>query len=288
MARRKIERQAAETGRGIDMKTGKEVQPAPLPKICERIRFFRKHQHLEQKALAMKLGIHPNTVSSWEAGRSRPDVSMIPQICDTLGITFQQLYGLPAPAGSLTEREQKLLDGYRELEGGGRYVVDTLMDSLLTVQRGREQEEKAKRKIYELPLADSSLAAGIGDASGYEGQTTPFYVYDVPWIERADCVFRVNGDSMEPAYHDGDYVLVERIPEGQELREGETGAFAVDNELYIKEYESDGLHSLNPAYPVMKFEEGSRVYLIGRVLSRIVTEDLPGAEEIRMYEALKG
>ena len=277
MARRKIERQAAETGRGIDMKTGKEVQPAPLPKICERIRFFRKHQHLEQKALAMKLGIHPNTVSSWEAGRSRPDVSMIPQICDTLGITFQQLYGLPAPAGSL-----------RELEGGGRYVVDTLMDSLLTVQRGREQEEKAKRKIYELPLADSSLAAGIGDPSGYEGQTTPFYVYDVPWIERADCVLQVNGDSMEPAYHDGDYVLVERIPEGQELREGETGAFAVDNELYIKEYESDGLHSLNPAYPVMKFKEGSRVYLIGRVLSRIVTEDLPGAEEIRMYEALKG
>ena len=287
MARRKIERQAAETGRGIDMKTGKEVQPAPLPKICERIRFFRKHQHLEQKALAMKLGIHPNTVSSWEAGRSRPDVSMIPQICDTLGITFQQLYELPAPAGSLTEREQKLLDGYRELEGGGRYIVDSLMDSLLTVQRGREQEEKAKRKIYELPLADSSLAASIGDASGYEGQTTPFYVYDVPWIERADCVFRVNGDSMEPAYHDGDYVLVERIPEGPELRDGETGAFAVDNELYIKEYESDGLHSLNPAYPPLHFDESTPVFLIGRVMGRLDPRRIVPPAEAERYLAAR-
>ena len=71
---------------------------------------------------------------------------------------------------------------------------------------------------------------------------------------------------MEPDYHNGDLVLVERIPDAPSLSPGEIGAFIVGNETYIKRYEEDGLHSLNPAYPTMHFDEEASVYLIGRVL----------------------
>lgn len=241
---------------------------------------------MEQKALAEKIGTRASAVNNWEKGRSRPDLSLLPAICGALGISLQQLFGLEEPAGALSGRESRLLAGYRQLNSGDRYTVDTLVRTMLAVDQARERQQ-SRRRVYELPLADRSLAAGIGDPAEYEGSTEPFYLYEVPGIGRADFVFRISGDSMEPAFHDGDYVLVERIPDAPALLEGETGAFSVNNELYIKQYEADGLHSLNPKYPVMSFSGDSRVYLIGRVLSAVSPQDVASEEDVRLYRILK-
>jgi hypothetical protein len=130
-------------------------------------------------------------------------------------------------------------------------------------------------------------AAGVGDPTEYDGSSSPFYLYDVPWLDRADCVFKVNGDSMEPEYHSGDYVLIERIPDAPELKHGEIGAFAIGNELYIKEFQEDGLHSLNTKYPVMTFDDDTKVYLIGRVLSVVDQKDIATSEDVRLYQTVK-
>ena len=52
MSRRKIERDTANKGNVIDMKTGERVEQPSLPIICDRIRFYRKNQGMEQKAFA--------------------------------------------------------------------------------------------------------------------------------------------------------------------------------------------------------------------------------------------
>ncbi len=286
MSRRKIERDISVKGNVIDLKTGNRKEGVSLPIVCERIRFYRKNQDMEQKAFSAKIGTQPNVVNNWENGRSRPDISMLPLICEVLGISLQQLFGLEETMNALAERENRLLTYYRELNGGDKYTVDTMVKTMATVQRARKQQ-RSKRKVFELPLVDRSLAAGIGDPSEYEGHTSPFYLYDVPWLEKADCVFKVNGDSMEPEYHDGDFVLVERIPEAPELREGEVGAFAVNNELYIKVFEKDGLHSFNTKYPVMRFDEESQVYMIGRVLGIVEKKDQATSEDIQLYQAIK-
>ena len=103
---------------------------------------------------------------------------------------------------------------------------------------------------------------------------------------RANCVFTVNGDSMEPAYHNGDLVLVERIPDGPDLAEGETGAFIVGNETYIKDFYEDGLHSLNPKYPVMTFHGEEAVYLIGRVLGILDPSAIAAETDVEKYMAI--
>ena len=268
------------------MKTGEPVEQASLPIICERIRFYRKNQGMEQKAFAEKIGTQANTVNNWEKGRSRPDVSLLPVICDVLGITLQQLFGLEAPGDALSEREANLVSQYRQLNKGDQYTVDTMVRTMVTVDQARKRQ-KSRRKVYELPLVDRTLAAGIGDPTEYEGSSSPFYLYDVPWLERADCVFKVNGDSMEPEYHNGDFVLIERIPDAPELKYGEIGAFAVGNELYIKEYQEDGLHSLNTKYPVMTFDDDTKVYLIGRVLSVVDQKDIATDKDVRLYQTVK-
>ena len=287
MSRRKIEREVSVKGKVIDMKTGEFTEQAALPLICERIRYYRRLQGMEQKVFAEKIGAQPNTVSNWEKGRSRPDISLVPMICDALGITLQQIFGLETPKDMLTERENNLVSQYRKLNAGDQYTVDTLVKTMLTVEQARKRQ-RSQRKVYELPLVDRTLAAGIGDPTEYEGISEPFYLYDVPWLDRADCVFKVNGDSMEPEYHNGDYVLIERIPDAPELTPDEVGAFAIGNELYIKEYQKDGLHSLNSKYPVMTFDEDTKVYLIGRVLSVVDKKDIATDDDVRLYQTVKG
>lgn len=286
MSRRKIEREVSVKGKVIDMKTGELTEQAALPLICERIRYYRRLQGMEQKVFAEKIGAQPNTVSNWEKGRSRPDISLVPMICDALGITLQQIFGLETPKEMLTERENNLVSQYRKLNAGDQYTVDTLVKTMLTVEQARKRQ-RSQRKVYELPLVDRTLAAGIGDPTEYEGISEPFYLYDVPWLDRADCVFKVNGDSMEPEYHSGDYVLIERIPDAPELKHGEIGAFAIGNELYIKEFQEDGLHSLNTKYPVMTFDDDTKVYLIGRVLSVVDQKDIATDEDVRLYQTVK-
>lgn len=119
-----------------------------------------------------------------------------------------------------------------------------------------------------LPLTyyERQLAAGIGDPTEFDDEGEIVYVHSSPDARRADCIFTVNGNSMEPEFRSGQDVLVQKINHGPDLQYGEIGAFIVGNETYIKEYQEDGLHSLNPKYPTMHFSEEESVYLIGRVL----------------------
>ncbi len=78
-------------------------------------------------------------------------------------------------------------------------------------------------------------------------------------------------------------MLVERISDSGELAPGDIGAFMIDNETYIKEYQPDGLHSRNPAYPVMDFSEYESVYLIGRVIGVLNENDVVHPTDVEKY-----
>ena len=85
MGRRNMENTS---GNVISIRTGKAVDKTSLPVICEQVRKYRIRNNMEQKALAKALGITANAVSNWEVGRSRPDIALIPQLCEILGISF--------------------------------------------------------------------------------------------------------------------------------------------------------------------------------------------------------
>ena len=274
MGRRAFE---SEKARVIDIHTGKPADEAPLPTICERVRHYRTLRKMEQKELARQLNITPNSVSNWECGRSRPDVSLLPELCRVLEITPFELMGMHNPA-VYSEHERLHMDKYRKLAGRDRYLVDNMMDSMLVM---REAENSPK--LIRLPYFEKPLAAGIGDPTEFEGLSEEIYLYETDEYRRADYVFRVNGDSMEPDYRSGDLVLVERVPSGLTLQEGEIGAFIVGNEMYIKEYRADGLHSLNKKYDVLKFDADQAVYLIGKVLTVLDPESIASQSDVERF-----
>lgn len=282
MPRRKIELQAPNDRSVIDLSTGKPAERNAPPLICERIRFFREKKNLEQKAFAARLGVTANAVSNWECGRSRPDVNLLPAVCEALDITFYDLYNMKLPDNPFSAREKALVEGYRRLSLGNRYAIDKAVETL-----GFIQDAESRPEIRRLLYFSRSLAAGAADPTEFEQDAEPVYLYASPEVDRADYVFNVNGDSMEPDYHTGDLALVERLSGGASLRYGEIGAFIVGNETYIKQYEADGLHSLNHKYEVLRFGEDQAVYLIGRVVGIVSQKDIPAAADVEAYLTLR-
>ena len=132
-----------------------------------------------------------------------------------------------------------LIDNFRKLKPGNARLVESMAEEMLRVQEAEETPILRRLQFYQ-----KSLAAGCGDPTEFEGRSLPIYLYSDKLSKtagrskgrRANCVFPVNGDSMEPDYHSGDLVLVERIPDAPGLKHGEIGAFIVGNETYIKEY----------------------------------------------------
>ena len=272
MARRKIDLSAEVSSAVINAATGETLEKAALPLICERIRFYREKSGMGQKAFAAKVGVTANAASNWEQGRSRPDVNLLPAICSALGISLYDLYGEKMPTPALSEREKRLIDGYRGLDAGNRYAIDRAVETLTFVQKAGKRPNIRKLLFFE-----RSLAAGFGDPTEFEQEAEPVYLYTSPEAERADYVFRVNGDSMEPTYSSGDLVLVRHT---SSIRSGDIGVFICGDTGYIKEYRKDGLYSHNHAYAPIIFGEEDAVRCIGKVLGKIKQEDWADEQSI--------
>jgi phage repressor protein C with HTH and peptisase S24 domain len=73
---------------------------------------------------------------------------------------------------------------------------------------------------------------------------------------------------MEPTYHDGDKVFVEKC---DAVDVGEVGIFVVNGDVYIKELGNQCLISHNEKYKPIRIGENDSVYCCGRVIG-IVAE----------------
>ena len=284
--RKKLNISVSQGGSEIDGKKSNISDPAhrkDAHAVGGRIKYYRERLKLDQKVIAQKIGVTSNAISNWENGRTRPDFSVVPKLCEALGITIYELYGIDDRRDTYTDKEKSMVERYRRLSHPHQLAMDSLLSSLEAAETVGSFPE-----IIKLTLCDKGLSAGFDGGAEFEDDGEPIYLYPETntMIRQADLVFPVNGDSMEPEYHDGDLVLVEKYPGCPELQYGEVGAFMVGNSTYIKIYEEDGLESFNENYDTMTFTEYDNVTLIGRVLGILEPASVASKRDAERYELM--
>ena len=77
-----------------------------LEKIGSFIKDIRKEKGLTQEQLAEKLGVSQKSVSRWETGKTMPDYSLLPVICEVLEINVAELLGAERISGDSVPKKQ--------------------------------------------------------------------------------------------------------------------------------------------------------------------------------------
>ena len=97
-------------------------------KIGAFIASQRKNNNLTQALLAEKLGITDRAVSKWERGKGMPDVSIMLDLCEILGITVNELLcGEKMNMENNNQKnEQLLLDMAKELEQKNKTIWSSM------------------------------------------------------------------------------------------------------------------------------------------------------------------
>lgn len=241
----------------------------------------RSGAKITQGDFAEMMHVTRNTVINWEADKSKPDYNLIPEICSILGIQLHELFHMEAE-NTLSELENRVVSNLRTLSPVSQRVVDKMIFTM------SEEEclakDKAMKKAFGLFLVRPGMvAAGPGD---YVPEEPPTYTFlrKNTINARADGIVLVHGDSMEPVYHNGDYVYYE---EAETAYPGEDVIVDTDDGAVIKRLDNNmSLYSVNPAIPYPNKNEDNCLVIRGKVLGTVHSSDRASSEDTSILQEL--
>ncbi|MCO4339718.1 helix-turn-helix domain-containing protein [Staphylococcus agnetis] len=228
--------------------------------IAKNIRRFLKDSNMSQKKLAELINIKPSTLSDYLNLRSNPSHGVIQRIADVFGVgksdidtTYKDNNDITSIYNKLTPpRQQNVLnyahDQLEEQNSKGDNVVDI----------NSYKQDKIEVKV------NGCVSAGVGERLHEETLFTETVKAPVP---PHDLALKVNGDSMEPMFKNGEIIFVEKT---HNIKNGQIGIFIIEEEAYLKKVlvEDDRLTliSLNKNYRDLHFYENQSVKLVGKVI----------------------
>ncbi len=247
--------------------------------IGQVIRRYRLDARLGQADLAEQLGVTKTAVGNWELGLTRPDIGTLPRLCEALDLPVTELLGMKAEA-ALPRQDRAFLDTFRLLD---RYDRTTVLELMQRLQFRQDAQEKRRlRSLYRpLCLYEEAAAAGVGSPMQDRAENKTLFLLSDRVPHGTDGVIHVNGRSMEPDYPNGSFVYVDT---SVRVLPGQVGIFIVNGESFIKQFQPDGLYSLNPRYRPIRFDDGTEIRVFGRVTGLVGAQDIapdPLAEKIQ-------
>lgn len=265
--------------------------------------------NIRQTDLVEKTGIPKSAMSMYLNGKREPRQDKLSAIADAYNLNEAWLMGYDVPmerndnihsashlynklakqgvdlsgekadwkiSGTLDEETFNFVKQYMELDYIGKCSIkNTLkqeLDRIKNLEDARKQIEQLKNELAKRckPRVLYTYMQKIASAgTGFYFDDIPSDTIEAPYCKGADFVIGVNGDSMEPDYHDRDKLYVQKVTS---LSIADVGIFTVWGECFVKELGEHGLISKNPAYD--DIAETDDVRLIGRVLGKVEENEL--------------
>lgn len=218
----------------------------------EIIKELRKSKDYSADYVAEKIDIPAGSYKKYESGILNPGVPVVVKFADFYNVSTDYLLGraeIKAMAGTspaeqldVTAAEQEIIRRYTEFPEEVRLL---LLETIRKLVGLPEAPEDLRPVIVFTRCHRMKASAGAGYDLDNEDEWRDVRIYDCAEAHDADFAVEVDGDSMEPDYHDGEIVFV-RLSE--DVPVGAVGLFIHEGKGYIKERGEKYLISRNPDY----------------------------------------
>lgn len=224
--------------------------------IGERLKELRTKRNLTIAQTAEALGMNANTYAKYE--RNERDVSTegLCKIAEFYDVSADYLLGRAPQLDPMKlliaqgdTSPEALVKQFASLPEEGQALTLAVVRALKETHKIRYAKKKP-RTVW-IKQHQNKAAAGFGYLLENDDEWYDVEVIDNPKVGEADFAVEIDGDSMEPDYHNGDLALIKIDPD---VPVGEVGLFVLDGMGYIKERGKKKLISRNPEYPDIEGE----------------------------------
>lgn len=218
---------------------------------------------------ARKLDLPKSSISRYFNKSRQLPINKINLFSDVLGVSSEYLLGIQTIASDRNKTQNELLNVYNKLEINRQTKVYDYATEQLKEQNNNvvdindyieEESDWYEVKFY------GSVSAGTGlYLDDEQVETISFGADMIP--TGTDFCLKVNGDSMDPMFHDGDYVFIKRETD---FRNGSIGVVIVNGDAYLKKIyiteNSIKLVSLNKKYKDIIVSNEDTIKYVGTVV----------------------
>lgn len=232
----------------------------------DRLKQIMSERKISQSELSRRTGIGRNSISDYLNGKYEAKQDKVFELAKALNVNEAWLMGFDISKNRKIENND-ITSIYSKLTPPRqsnvlKYATNQLEeqnnDSDNLVDFNSYIQEKSEVDIY------GCASAGIGERLYNEPISKAFVRGYVP---AHDIALKVNGDSMEPLFKNGQIIFIEK---SHTIKDGQIGVFIINGDAYVKKvYVEDNrltLVSLNKKYKDLYFYDNESVRLVGKVI----------------------
>ncbi|WP_049287910.1 LexA family transcriptional regulator [Staphylococcus aureus] len=232
----------------------------------DRLKQIMSERKISQSELSRRTGIGRNSISDYLNGKYEAKQDKVFELAKALNVNEAWLMGFDISKNRKIENND-IASIYSKLTPPRQKNVLNYANDQLDEQNTKGDNIVDINSYKQDRIAvnvNGCVSAGVGER--LHGETLFTEMVKAP-IPPHDLALKVNGDSMEPMFKDGEIIFVEKT---HNIKNGQIGIFIIEEEAYVKKVfvEDDRLTlvSLNKEYRDLHFYRNESVRLVGKVI----------------------
>ena len=232
----------------------------------DRLKQIMSERKISQSELSRRTGIGRNSISDYLNGKYEAKQDKVFELAKALNVNEAWLMCFDISKNRKIENND-IASIYSKLTPTRQKNVLNYANEQLDEQNTKGDNIVDINSYKQDRIAvnvNGCVSAGVGER--LHGETLFTEMVKAP-IPPHDLALKVNGDSMEPMFKDGEIIFVEKT---HNIKNGQIGIFIIEEEAYVKKVfvEDDRLTlvSLNKEYRDLHFYRNESVRLVGKVI----------------------